>query len=234
MQSDNSPETSRESSVSSSLQRALRQGLFLHGGSCILGLFPALVFIRRVHLFFSNRLLSLFFSFVALGYFPTVALCTSLAIGLFSFSLRQTTVIERVLNRVCDRLIAPLLEKLPSSAQNAEIRVAELDARVQAGADAVLGENSDTADPARSLSRMVLRIALFMLRKMAKSKFEQAIVSKSGGGPPVITMQAAVAALQGEFVKTVLSPFKSTVRLYFCGALVLSLVLMFVPLRLVR
>lgn len=234
MKPDNIAET-RSESLFSGLQRALRKGLVLHGASCLFGLLPAVVFIRRAYLFFSRRLLFLFFSFLALGYFPTVCLCTSLALGLLSFSLRQTATIEHVLNRVCDRVVAPLLEKLPSSAQDAEVSVAELDARVQAGADAIFRDESGKfgAGPARSLAGFALRIALAVLKRVAKRKFKAAMVPKTSGGPLVVTMQTAVVALQGELVSIVLSPFKNTMRMYFCAALAISLALIYLPLRMV-
>lgn len=235
MKPDNTP-AARSESLFSSLQRALREGLILHGSSCLVGLLPAVIFIRRAHQQLSSRLLALFLSALALGYFPTVCLCTSLALALLSFSLRQTATIERVLSRVCDRVVAPLVERLPSSAQDAEVRVAELDARVQAGADAVFGDEAGRfgADPARSLAGLALRIALAVLKRVAKRKFESAMVQKTKGGPAVVTMQTAVATLQGELVNAVLSPFKNTMRMYFCAALVVSSALIYMPLRLVR
>ncbi|CDF33248.1 unnamed protein product [Chondrus crispus] len=230
MKPDNGEDGSKDS-LSKSLWLSLRQKAVVYAAAFVFGFVPALIFIRRVYLSYSSRLVKVFLAIVALGYFPLVALCSSLAFGLCFFCLRQTTVVERILNKVCDSIVELLHKKLPSSAQDAEMSVDELNTRVQEVIDAARNNNARSKSPLRSFAGFVLGLAFFLLRKAAKQKFEKAMITKSEGAPPIISIKSAATSLQGEVVNAVLSPFKNTVRMYFAASLILSLALFVVPLK---
>lgn len=217
---------------SKSLWSSVREQFLLHGSSFILGFAPAIAFIRRVSLLSLGKVLKFILSFLALGYFPFVALSSSVAFGLCIFCLRQTAMIENILNNVSDRIVDSLHKRLPSSAQDVEISIEELDNRIQAVIDAACAENARTKSPVRSIAGFFLNLAFLLLRGAVKKRFDRAVVRKSERGS-VISVQSAMSVLQGEFVNAIILPFKNTLRTCFCFGLFLSLTLIAFPLRLV-
>lgn len=107
------------------LSTALLDGLNRHLIAIALGLFPSSLFILRICLpnpaphthsyisyFLTSRLIRALLSISALIYFPLLALWTSIVYTIFTFLLRQTPAVERLLHTLCTSATTPVVDRL--------------------------------------------------------------------------------------------------------------------------
>lgn len=229
-----------------SLSSALLDNVTHHLIAICVGLFPSALFAFRVWrstsgVIIHSRFIRGLLSFSALLYFPFLSLWTSIVLTIFTFLLRQTADVERLLHRLCDAVTTPVVDKLSAvSSPSATFSLLELKEHMRNSANIVRKREALVAkvgrrSPLRALVRMLtafgISAALAALAYVAESRFRDALASTTC---PIrskrLSRIVVIAILRAEMVSAVLLPFKASVKMYLYGTLVVAVILVCGPI----
>lgn len=226
------------------LSTALLDGISQHLLAVLIALLPSSIFVVRLWRptsFVSSRLIRVLLSFAALLYFPSLSLWTSIVITILTFLLRQTRDVEILLRRLCDAVTIPVIDSfsdtpppflpmLTLSELRSELKDSANEVRRRDALVTKVGRRSPLRALVRVLTSFGIRAGLAALIYVAESRFRDAISVMGPTRPNRLSRSAIIAILRAEMVSAVLLPFKTSVKTYLYGTLVVAAVLVFGPI----
>lgn len=172
------------------------------------GSLPSILFVLRMWrssstVLITSRLIRALFSLSALVYFPLLALWTSIVLTIFTFLLRQTTAVERLLHALCNAVTSPVIDRLLSNPSTTlslpdlrrDLRHSALIVRKREALVAKVGRRSPLRVLVRVLTDIGIAAAIAALAYVAEARFKDATASSSPVSSPTSTGSSSPTSL---------------------------------------
>lgn len=224
-----------------SLTNALLQSQWQHVIAIMLSLNHASIFAFR--LFHNDTkitcpLIRGLLSTSAFLYFPSLALSSSVVITVLLFLLRQTGDVQMLIQRLCDAVTDPMVDRFSVCTQCA-IGLQDLQTDLERSASCVQRREALVTMVGRKCSLHALvcllttcgmRAALAALACVVESRFRDSVGSSESARVMRLSRSVVIAILRAEIVSAVLLPLKAGLTMYLYGTLVVAALLMSGPL----